>query len=211
MVTLYDLKPRFQALLRPLAARLADQGVTANQVTVVAAVGSVLLGGMIAGNGDQRWLFLLIPVWCLNRMGLNALDGVLAREFNQKSALGAYLNEILDIVSDAALYAPFALAAPFDPVWIAAVIFLSALSEFSGVLGSTIGASRRYDGPMGKSDRALAFGALGLTVGLTTALPSWVAWILPVLAALLCVTIVNRIRGGLAEKTDAPSTDSDPR
>ena len=46
-------------------------------------------------------------------MALNAIDGMLAREFGQKSALGGYLNEIGDVVSDAALYAPFALVAPF--------------------------------------------------------------------------------------------------
>ena len=33
-MTLYDLKPRFQSLLRPLVHRLATAGVTANQVTV---------------------------------------------------------------------------------------------------------------------------------------------------------------------------------
>jgi len=201
MITLYDLKPRFQTLLRPFAARLADIGVTANQITLLAAVGSLLLAGLIAGNVDLRWLFLLIPLWCLVRMALNALDGMLARDFNQQSALGAYLNEISDIVSDTALYAPFALVAPFDPLWIGAVILLSLLSEFAGVLGPMVGAARRYDGPMGKSDRALVFGALGLAVALTTVLPPWVGWVLPSLAVLLCVTIFNRIRGGLTELT----------
>ena len=204
MMTLYDLKPRFQEILRPLAARLANLRVTANQVTVLAAVGSVLVGGAIAGNADMHWLFLLIPIWCLVRMALNALDGMLAREFNQKSALGAYLNEVLDVVSDAALYLPFALVAPFDPLWVGSVIFLSALSELAGVLGPTIGATRRYDGPMGKSDRAFVFGVLGLTVGLAPALPEWSAWIMPALAVLLCATILNRIRSGLAELADAP-------
>ena len=45
-------------------------------------------------------------------MALNAVDGMLAREFNQKSRLGGYLNEITDAVSDAALYLPFAFVAP---------------------------------------------------------------------------------------------------
>lgn len=203
-MTLYGLKPRFQALLRPLAMYLAKQGVTANQVTVLTAVGSVLLGGVIASNANMHWLFLLIPIWLLIRMALNALDGILAREFNLQSSLGAYLNEISDVVSDAALFSPFALVAPFDPLWIGAVIFLSALSEFAGVLGPMIGASRRYDGPMGKSDRALVFGALGLAVGLAAELPSWASWLMPCLVALLCATVLNRIRGGLAEPTDAP-------
>ena len=74
-MTLYDFKPCFQALLRPVATCLAAKGVTANQVTVLAAVGSVLLGGLVASTADVHWLFLLIPIWFLVRMALNALDG----------------------------------------------------------------------------------------------------------------------------------------
>ena len=46
-MTLYDLKPRFQSLLRPLVRRLAAAGVTANQVTLAAAIGSVALGVLL--------------------------------------------------------------------------------------------------------------------------------------------------------------------
>jgi CDP-diacylglycerol--glycerol-3-phosphate 3-phosphatidyltransferase len=133
------------------------------------------------------------------RMALNAVDGMLAREFHQRSSLGAYLNELCDVVSDAALYAPFAWLAPFSPGWVAAVIVLAGLSEFAGVLGTTIGASRRYDGPMGKSDRAFVFGALGLWTALTPALPGWTEWLMPLLAVSLVLTITNRVRAGLAE------------
>ena len=108
-MTLYALKPRFQALLRPLVARLAENGVTANGVTIAAAAGSV--GRRLpscCGMHEYRLVFLLVPVWLFARMALNAIDGMLAREFGQKSRLGAYLNEICDVVSDAALYAPFA-------------------------------------------------------------------------------------------------------
>ncbi|MET0731505.1 MAG: CDP-alcohol phosphatidyltransferase family protein, partial [Casimicrobiaceae bacterium] len=83
--------------------------------------------------------------------------------------------------------------------WVATVIVLAVISEFAGVLGPTTGASRRYDGPMGKSDRAFVFGALALWVGLAGALPPWTAWLMPIVAALLVVTIVNRVRRGLAE------------
>ena len=112
-MTIYALKPRFQDLLRPLATSLARMGVTANLVTIVAALGSILVGGVLAWRSDSRAVFLLIPVWLLVRMALNAIDGMLAREFDQKSVLGGYLNEIGDVVSDAALYAPFALVPPF--------------------------------------------------------------------------------------------------
>ena len=198
-MTLYDLKPRFQALLRPLVAALAEGGITANQVTLTALAGSVLVGLMAGLFASQPAIFLLLPLWLFVRMALNAIDGMLAREFNQKSVLGAYLNELSDVVSDAALYAPFSLVAPFSPGWVMAVVGLSVLSEFAGALGPMVGASRRYDGPLGKSDRALVFGALGLWIGVGGPVPSWLAWLMPVLAALLALTIVNRVRRGVGE------------
>ena len=69
-------------------------------------------------------------------MALNAVDGMLAREFHQKSTLGAFLNELTDVISDAALYLPFAIVAPFEPFWVAVVIMLAGLSEFAGALGT---------------------------------------------------------------------------
>ena len=146
-----------------------------------------------------RRAFALIPLWMFLRMAFNAIDGMLAREHGQKSALGAFLNELTDVISDAALYAPFALIAPFGGFWVGAVIVLAGLSEFAGALGPTVGASRRYDGPMGKSDRAFVFGALGLYVALGWPLAGWTAWLMPLLAALVAWTIANRIRRALAE------------
>jgi CDP-diacylglycerol--glycerol-3-phosphate 3-phosphatidyltransferase len=203
-VTVYALKPRFQGLLRPLVSKLARAGVTANQVTLVAAAGSVLIGALSVALLPSTWPFLLLPVWLFVRMALNAVDGMLAREFGQKSRLGAYLNEIADVVSDVALYAPFACLSPFGPFWTGMVVVLAVISEFAGVLGPTVGASRRYDGPMGKSDRAVVFGALGLWVGLGGPLPAWTALIMATVAALLALTIVNRVRAGLAEARTAP-------
>src|SRR5438132_4202810 len=132
--TIYDLKPRFQALLRPLVARLAAVGVTANQVTLVAAVGSIAVGGYLWLAAEARWPFLLLPVWLFVRMAMNAVDGMLAREFGQRSVLGAYLNELGDVVPDAALYLPFALVEPFGPYSVGLIIVLVGLSEMAGAL-----------------------------------------------------------------------------
>ncbi|HEY5602201.1 MAG TPA: CDP-alcohol phosphatidyltransferase family protein [Gammaproteobacteria bacterium] len=196
-MTLYDIKPRFQALLRPLVKQLAGRGVTANQVTLGAAIGSIVIGGILYQYAHMPVWFLLLPIWMFLRMALNAIDGMLAREFNQQSKLGAYLNELCDVVSDAALYLPFALLAPFSFFSVGVVIFLATLSEFAGVLGLTVGAARRYDGPLGKSDRAFVFGALGLWVGLAGNLPGWIVWLMPLLSALLALTIYNRVNRAL--------------
>lgn len=202
MPSIYDLKPRFQALLRPLVVRLDAAGVSANQVTLLACIVSIVLGAYVCSaaiHSGSTLAFALIPLWMLIRMGLNAIDGMLAREFGHKSSLGAYLNELTDVVSDAALYLPFALTPHFSVLWVCAVIWLAAVAEYAGVLGLMVGASRRYDGPMGKSDRAFLFGLLGLALALGLPSTPWLAWVMPVLCALLAVTILNRVRCGLAE------------
>jgi len=198
-MTVYALKPRFQNLLRPSAAALWRLGVTANQVTVSAAVGSIAVAGATAWRAETRTVFLIVPLWMLARMALNAIDGMLAREFRQKSVLGGYLNEIGDVVSDAALYAPFALVPPFGAASVGFIIAASITSELAGALGPMMGASRRYDGPMGKSDRAAVFGTLGIWIGLSARSPDWLAWAMPLLAVLIVITVVNRVRGGVSE------------
>lgn len=198
-LSLYAIKPRFQAVLRPLVARLAAAGITANQVTLLACAVSLAVGAFVFANAHARWPFLLVPAWMLLRMALNAIDGMLAREHAQKSALGAYLNELADVIADAALYVPFAAIAPFGPWSVGLVILLAALSEMAGALGPMVGAPRRYDGPMGKSDRAFVFGALGLWAGCVPTLPDHAFWVLPAIAAAIALNVVNRVRAGVRE------------
>ena len=67
------------------------------------------------------------------------------------------------------------------------------------VLGAVHGNGRNYEGPMGKSDRALLFGALGALVAGFGTLPAWTWHIQPMACVLLAWTVVNRVRSGLAE------------
>lgn len=199
MPSIYDLKPRFQALLRPLVGALARAGVTANQATLLAAVLSLSAGGSIAAFPSEAWPLFLVPGILFVRMALNAVDGMLAREHDQKTPLGAILNEIGDVVSDAGIYLPFALIPGMPPVWIVAVVLLSVITEMVGVVAVQIGATRRYDGPMGKSDRAFFFGLLALLLGFRIPMQGWIRFVLAAVAVLLVLTIINRARAALRE------------
>ncbi|MGT2451859.1 CDP-alcohol phosphatidyltransferase family protein [Cupriavidus basilensis] len=198
-MTLYQIKPKFQALLRPWVKRLAARGVTANQVTLAAAAGSLVIGALVAALAWLPAVFLLMPVWLFVRMALNAVDGMLAREHGQQSVLGAYLNELGDIVSDLALILPFALVSPFGAGEVMVFAVLAVIVECAGLIGPLAGASRRYDGPLGKSDRALVLGALGLWVGLGLSLAYAAHWLWVLLSLLSLLTIANRVRRGVAE------------
>jgi len=199
MASIYELKPAFQGLLRPLTRALAGAGVTANAVTIAAALVSLAAGAAIAWTRGARGTLLLLPAVLFARMALNAVDGMLAREHGQKSRLGALLNELGDVVSDAALYLPLALVPGFSPALVAVIVVLAALSELTGVLAQTIGASRRYDGPMGKSDRAFAFGLIALLLALGVPPGAWLVALQAVLLALLVATVWNRGARALRE------------
>lgn len=199
MLSIYHLKPAFQNLLRPLVKYIDHRGITANQVTVLAAVISLMIGLLIIVFVQHVWLFALIPVWMILRMAFNAIDGMLAREFGQQSRLGAYLNELCDVIADCALILPFALIPEVSLTAVLLVTLLAVISEYAGVLGPMVGASRRYDGPMGKSDRAFVISVLAIGVATGWLDASGVDAVMWLLSALLVYTAVNRVRQGLLE------------
>lgn len=199
VISVYQLKPKFQALLRPLVKKMFDAGITANQVTLGACIGSLVVALVVALLASHLWVFWLIPLWMFVRMALNAVDGMLAREFGQKSGLGAYYNELCDVIADSALFCVFAFIPGVSASLVVFVVVVSMLTEYAGVMGPLVGVSRRYDGPMGKSDRALAFGVIsaGVAIGwLPLSLINILLWIIVV---LLIYTLVNRVKQGLME------------
>ena len=199
MPSIYDLKPAFQQRLRPLVSRLAAAGVTANQVTVAAMALSIAAGAALLAWPEARLVLVLVPAVLLLRMALNAMDGMLAREHGQESRLGAVLNELGDVVSDVALYLPLALILP-APAWlVVAVVIAGVIVEMAGVVAVQIDARRRYDGPLGKSDRAAVFGTLCLAIGLGMPGGAWLEGALYVVLVLALLTVINRARRALAE------------
>jgi CDP-diacylglycerol--glycerol-3-phosphate 3-phosphatidyltransferase len=164
-------------------------GVTANQVTVASLVISVLTGIVVALNtGSPRALWLL-SFSLLVRAVLNAMDGMLAKEFALKSRLGSMLSELGDVFSDSALYLPLALGWHFSGVLVVLVVVLAIISEMTGVLGLMVGSGRRYDGPIGKRSRALVFGALATAIACGVPTGIWQNIVLAVLLVLQAYTV----------------------
>ena len=155
---------------------------------------------------ENKLILLGLPALLFVRMALNAIDGMLAREHGMKSHLGAFLNELGDVFSDVFLYLPFAVYGmrDFQPVpWIALTVVLfvkmAIITEFMGVLSQATGSSRRYDGPMGKSDRAFwcSLLAIYLAFGGPDRPVVEIFFALSALAALL--TVLVRARKALSE------------
>lgn len=198
-MTIYDIKPLFQNLLRPLVRWMASQNCTANQVTLCTFALSVMAGILLGIFIQHHWIFWLVPVVLFIRMALNAIDGMLAREHNMKSPLGSILNELTDMLSDAAIYLPFTLLGSRQAFFVVVIVILAIISEAAGLATQQIGASRRYDGPMGKSDRAFSFSIIAILLALGITPGWWLTLIWCALIVLLLWTIFNRVYRGLKE------------
>ena len=198
-MTIYDLKKIFQNLLRPMTKALARTGVTANQVTISAILLSCACGGFIYASTASSLSLLLVPLVLFVRMALNAIDGMLAREHNMCSSLGAVLNELGDVFSDAVIYLPFTVVKAISAEAVVVAVILAVFTEMAGIVAVQIGGTRRYDGPMGKSDRAFVFSCLAILIGVGVPGGMWLTMVLWVIVALLCLTIFNRARRALYE------------
>ncbi|WP_235276389.1 CDP-alcohol phosphatidyltransferase family protein [Methylotenera sp. N17] len=173
--------------------------MTANQVTIVAVLLSFMGGGFILWQPHATWPLLMFPLVLFIRMGLNAMDGMLAREHGQQSHLGTILNELGDVIADAGLYLPLAILPNIDVSLVVVFVVMATISEMIGVVALQVGAKRQYQGPMGKSDRALWLGAVALILGLGIQAGVWVNWLLVLMLLMLILTIVNRANGALQE------------
>jgi CDP-diacylglycerol---glycerol-3-phosphate 3-phosphatidyltransferase len=194
--SIYQLKPAFQRLLMPLVLVLKRRGITPNQVTVFTLLLMLSFSGVLVTFPQQRGVWALLPLMLLLRMALNAIDGLLANAANQKTRLGTLLNEGCDQLADAVLYLPFAYVTGVIPELVVCAVVLSGVCEFIGVAALSIGSPRGFAGPMGKSDRALAFSILALLIA--TAQPALYGNSLLALIVLLLIwTLGNRGRAAL--------------
>ncbi len=197
MISIYQIKPKFQQLLAPILKCLARTGVSPNQITVGTTLLLTVYGSALFLNPEQTPLWFGLPVVLLLRMASNAIDGMLAVSTQQQTPFGALLNELCDVIADIALYLPFIALSGVSSSTLLAVLFTAFLTEFSGVLALSVGSQRRHDGPMGKSDRAFAFGVLAVMVGFGVK-GAWINGFLVLILALHLLTIFNRVRSALA-------------
>lgn len=157
--SLYAIKPRFQAILDRLAVRLVGARVPADALTGL-GLGAAALSGLLLATGGARPgpLVLLVPPLLFVRIACNALDGMVARRAGTARPWGTVLNETGDRLADLCIFGGLVLSGVLpSPVAGALLPFLLFVS-YLGIIGQAAGGARRYEGPLGKADRALLLG-----------------------------------------------------
>lgn len=198
MISVYNIKPKFQQLIKPVMEFLHQKKFTPNHITLIALLGSILTGVFVYLDSGLLYL-LVVPIYLFIRMALNAIDGMMARAYNQQSALGEVLNELGDVLADLAIFYPLLLKFGMDkhPNLLVGFIALMIINEFVGVLGKAMGGARRYEGPMGKSDRALFFGLLCLVVYFFPVVLPWIYFLIIIVVLAMLLSTIVRIKNSL--------------
>lgn len=197
--SIYQLKPHFQNRLRILVDQGWRRGVTPNQITVAALCLSILTGAAVYLLQDHTRVFLAVPIVLFVRMAFNAMDGMLARNYQMQTSLGTILNELGDVLSDVALYLPFATLQFIPPPLVVLIVIGAIFTEMTGTVATQIGATRRYDGPMGKSDRALIFSLYAIVIQFGKPNSTLLSVCAAAVLLLLGITIINRTYHALQE------------
>lgn len=155
-MALYDVKPRFRALLQGMVPFLRP--IHPDAITLAGLACSVGAAILFQAAGQEPWLFLVIPILLLLRITLNALDGMVAQATGKARPFGEVLNEVADRLSDAAILLGIAVSPLSSLAWGAPAVVLVLLSSYVGILGKAVGAGRQYGGLLGKADRMLYLG-----------------------------------------------------
>ncbi len=199
MLSFYKIKPQFQKLLKPVLVLLHNWGISPNAITWLSILLSVSTG-IIFWIHPFGFIFLLLPMALILRMALNALDGMMARTYNLQSKQGEILNELGDVISDLVMFFPFILLAQPNQMLTFAFLFLSIINEYSGILGKAVSGIRRYEGPMGKSDRAFLIGAICIVLYFYPNFTQYLNIIFFITILLLCLSTASRIFNTLKKK-----------
>ena len=193
MISVYKIKPKFQQLLMPLLKLLRRYRVSPNLITIFSIILSFIISYFFWNALSNSLYFLIVAFGLLLRMMLNALDGMMARIYNLESEIGEILNEVGDIISDVAIYFPLIMFEVLEIEIAVIFILLSIINEFCGLMAKVMNGERRYDGPMGKSDRAFLIGILCIVYYFTSKLDPYMNYIIGFSSLLMILSSYTRL------------------
>lgn len=184
------LRPHLAKVWEAPARGLVAIGVHPNAVTLVGTLGIVLASLLMLPRGGQwlAWGAVTVAFFALSDM----LDGNMARLSGKSSRFGAFLDSLMDRVSDTAIFAGLAWAfweaSPLTAAGAIAALAVGTFVPYARARAAAVGvdASR---GLAERSDRLAIAGVATLAVGLGAPVSILTAtlWVLVLLAAITTV------------------------
>ena len=196
----------FKRLLAPVAKGLVRLGVSANAVTVVGAISTIIIS---LGTGVTGWLFAGAVLLTLAVI-FDALDGSVAALTTGGTEFGAFLDSTLDRIADWAVLAGvivyFALHTDWSAaqssgwmMWVAVIGIAAALcsimtafvTSYARARAEAVGFSAS-NGIATRSDR-LVITIVAIAVAGLTGVDAWLTLGMVVLFILGIITVMQRI------------------
>jgi archaetidylinositol phosphate synthase len=149
---LTKLKRKVQDILTLEAKAAHNIGLTPNIVSLIGLALALLSAFTFAAAQSQPlWIFLATMLFLASGF-CDALDGVIARIYQQASVFGGVLDSLLDRYADAAVYAGVIIGGLCDPVWglvaLAGSMMVSysrARAEAAGIKMESVGVAERAE------------------------------------------------------------------
>lgn len=177
-------------VLDPIARVLLAMRLSASAVTILGAIGSIVVAVTCVAHGR----FLLAAVLMFPLAGADAIDGTMARIANTQGPWGSFLDSATDRFTDGAIFAAIAwwfMTQDQQPIAIAALVgmiagfatsYIRAKAESLGV-ECKVGIAERPERVGG-----VMLGVFLAGIGFDVMLPVAVY----VIAALSCITVAQR-------------------
>jgi archaetidylinositol phosphate synthase len=128
---LTKLKKKVQKMLTSEAKAAHSIGLTPNMLSAVGLLLALFSAAAYAVTQSQPLWILLATILLLASGFCDALDGVIARIYQQESVFGGFLDSLLDRYADAAVYAGIIIGGLCDPLWGLAALAGSILVSYS--------------------------------------------------------------------------------
>ena len=161
-MVLSRFKKLFEGLLGGLVAPLHEVGVKPNTLTAIGLTLSIISAVLMylhTINLDLLYfsaLFIILSGLC------DALDGAMARMFGEESAVGGFLDSLLDRYGDAFIICSVIVSELCNPIWGVAALVGSLLVSYSRARGESLGVQMVSIGVGERAERLIVITAATL-------------------------------------------------
>jgi len=188
---LTKLKQTVQTMLTT-EARVAHRfGLTPNRISAIGIVLAFLAAVAYAEWQTSRLLLLAAVVLLLLSGFCDALDGAVARIYQQATPFGGFLDSLLDRYADASVYAGIIIGGLCEPLWGLVALIGSVLVSYSRARAEATGLKMESIGVAERAERMIILMAATL-IALFWEPATIMNWSIILLALLANLTVIQR-------------------
>lgn len=159
---LTKLKQKVQAMLTVEARAAHKIGLTPNRISTIGII-LAFLSALAYAEWQNRTAYLLVATALFLSSGFcDALDGIVARLFQEGTAFGGFLDSLLDRYADAAVYAGIILGGLCDAIWGLIALSGSLLVSYSRARAEAAGIKMESIGIAERAERMIILAAASI-------------------------------------------------